>query len=188
MPEHGGQACAPGAGPVSFVSSVSFACYDGFMSIKPSAAPSARRAGVAPRRAGAPLVELSFDVAPVVSVVRRHVKLSKQAEAAIRLDLANVLNHAIVQLRVAGLDAPAPAPPADDPVLSTEQAAQLAGVSRPYMAKLIDTGKVKQHQKVGRQRRVLRSAVLSWQQNERVRQAGALKRLAADLDEEIFPS
>lgn len=54
------------------------------------------------------------------------------------------------------------------------------------MAKLIDTGAVELHQMVGKQRRVLRSAVLRWQEAERVRQAKALKRLANRLDEEIF--
>lgn len=75
-----------------------------------------------------------------------------------------------------------------DPVLTTEQAAQLAGVSRPFMAKLIDSGAVALHQKVGNRRRVLRSAVARWQEAERKRQAQSLKRLAEDLDGEIFSS
>jgi len=61
-------------------------------------------------------------------------------------------------------------------------------VSRPFMAKLIDTGAVALHQKVGNQRRVLRSAVLRWRADERSRQAKALKRLGEGLDEEIFSS
>src|SRR3546814_8339619 len=56
------------------------------------------------------------------------------------------------------------------------------------MAKLIDSGVVEQHQKVGNQRRVLRSAVTRWQEAERSRQAKALQRLSKDLDEEIFSS
>jgi len=131
------------------------------------------------------MFELSFDVSPVISVIRRHVKLSKEADEAIRRDLVDVLNHAVVQLRLTEQQTPACK---DDQVLSTEKAAQLAGVSRPYMAKLIDAGVIELHQKVGNQRRVLRSAVLRWQAAERAQQARALKRLAEDLDEEIFSS
>ncbi|ALM81632.1 DNA-binding protein [Bordetella sp. N] len=131
------------------------------------------------------MLELSFDVGPVVSVVRRHVKLSKQADEAIRSELADMLNHAVVQLRLTEYAAETSE---DDPVLTTEKAAQLAGVSRPYMVKLIDSGVVQLHQKVGNQRRVLRSAIIRWQAAERKRQASALKRLAKDLDQEIFSS
>lgn len=56
------------------------------------------------------------------------------------------------------------------------------------MVKLIDSGVVELHHKVGNQRRVLRSAVASWQAGERTRQAKVLKRLSNDLDEEIFSS
>lgn len=137
------------------------------------------------------MFELSFDVEPVVSVVRRHVKLSKAADEAITRDLIELLGRAIVQLRTAS-HKPAARQVAgegqDDALLTTEQAARLAGVSRPYMAKLIDAGDVMLHHKVGNQRRVLRSAVLHWQAVERARQAKSLKRLGKDLDEEIFSS
>ncbi|WP_245961192.1 helix-turn-helix domain-containing protein [Neopusillimonas maritima] len=75
----------------------------------------------------------------------------------------------------------------NDQVLTIEQAAQLAGVSRPYMAKLVKSGVVKLHQKVGNQRRVLQSTVTRWHKTELVRQGKALKRLAKDLDEEMYP-
>ena len=106
-------------------------------------------------------------------------------------DLAEVLGHADVQL-LTSTDALVGERPQQvreaDPVLTTEQAAQVVGVSRPFMAKLIDTGAVELHHKVGNQRRVLRSAVLRWRTDERSRQAKALKRLAEDLDEEITSS
>jgi len=154
------------------------------------AASQATRARAEPAR-GVPMFELSFDVEPVVSVVRRHVKLSKEADEAITHELVELLGGAIVQLRTTEHKAPARrAAPArkEDPLLTTEQAARLVGVSRPYMAKLIDSGAVELHQKVGNQRRVLRSAVTRWQEAERARQARALKRLAEDLDEEILSS
>jgi excisionase family DNA binding protein len=163
------------------------------LSSKRQAATSSRRAAGARAELArvTPVFELSFDVEPVVSVVRRHVKLSKEADEAITRELAEMLGHAIVQLRTARPKATVrQAAPVqeDDPVLTTEEAAQLVGVSRPYMAKLIDSGAVELHQKVGNQRRVLRSAVTRWQKTERARQAKALKRLAQDLDEEIFSS
>lgn len=131
------------------------------------------------------MFELSFDVEPVVSIVRRHVKLSKAADKAITNELIEMLGRATVQLRTADHKAEVRE---DDQVLTTEQAAQLANVSRPYMVKLIDAGTVPLHQKVGNQRRVLRSAVMSWLEEERQRQAKALKRLSKDLDEEILSS
>jgi excisionase family DNA binding protein len=49
-----------------------------------------------------------------------------------------------------------------DPVLTTQEAADLAGVSRPYIVARIDAGDVALHQQVSNQRRVLQSAVESW--------------------------
>lgn len=165
------------------------------MNTKQTPSPSGkRRTAAAPRRVakvcaesirGLPVFELSFDVEPVVSVVRRHVKLSKEADEAITQELIEMLGRAVVQLRTTDHRATTYQ---DDPVLTTQQAAQLADVSRPYMAKLIDAGTVQLHQKVGNQRRVLRSAVIHWQETERAQQAKALKRLSDDLDEEIFSS
>ena len=132
-----------------------------------------------------PVVRLSLSVEPLVSIVQRHVKVSEKARRAIQHDLAELLGRADVQLL---MDAGPVEGVAPDTVLTTEQAAQLAGVSRPHMVKLIDSGMVELHQKVGNQRRVLRSAVERWQATERKRQAQALKRLVVDLDEEILAS
>lgn len=158
---------------------------------KRRAAPVSGRVARAKPARVMPVFKLSVDVGPVVSIVRRHVKLSKKADAAITSELAEMLNNVFVELQATGHEATAQQAASnreDDQVLTTEQAAQLAGVSRPYMAKLIDTGAVALHQMVGNQRRVLRSAVTRWQAAERTRQAKALKRLAEDLDEEIFSS
>jgi excisionase family DNA binding protein len=138
-----------------------------------------------------PVLRLSFSFEPLVSIIQRHVKVSEKARQAIARDLASALGQADVQLLAAMESAPGlprPEEQSSDPVLTTEQAARLIGVSRPFMVRLIDSGAVALHQKVGNQRRVLRSAVLGWQQIERERQAKSLKRLAKDLDEEIFPS
>lgn len=134
-----------------------------------------------------PMLKLSLAVEPLVSIVQRHVKISGKARQAIVRDLARALGQADVQLLVGGAAAEGQSG-GSDPVLTTEQAARLAGVSRPYMARLIDTGAVALHKRVGKQRRVLRSSVSAWQQAERTRQVKSLKRLARDLDEEIFPT
>jgi len=138
---------------------------------------------LAPSRKAVPTVRLSLPVEPLVSIVQRHVKVSEKARQAIQRDMAELLRHAEVQFDLAG---EMTAVASGDPVLTTEQAAQWAGVSRPFMVKLIDSGAVDLHQKVGKQRRVLRSAVERWRAAEHKRQAQALKRLAAGLDEEIL--
>lgn len=136
-------------------------------------------------------VTLSFSIEPFVSIVSRHVKVSEKARQAIARDLAEVLARADVQMLGSSgalVGERSQSVREADPILTTEQAAQLVGVSRPFMAKLIDSGAVDLHQKVGNQRRVLRSAVARWRANERSRQGKALNRLAQDLDQEIFPS
>lgn len=142
---------------------------------------------------GIPLsvLKISFSVEPLVSIVSRHVKVSEKARQAITRDLTEVLGHADVQLlpSSSGLVGERSDQAKEaDPVLTTEQAAQLVGVSRPFMVKLIDSGAVELHQKVGNQRRVLRSTIVRWHEDERLRQAKSLKRLAKDLDQEIFSS
>ena len=158
----------------------------------PGRAPSSRGGvGLGSGVSALPVMKLSFSVEPFVSIVSRHVKVSEKARQGIVRDLAEVLGHADVQL-LTSTDALIEERPQQvreaDAVLTTEQAAQVVGVSRPFMAKLIDTGAVALHQKVGNQRRVLRSAVLRWRADERSRQAKALKRLGEGLDEEIFSS
>jgi excisionase family DNA binding protein len=122
--------------------------------------------------------------------VQRHIKLSKKTRDAIAQDLAEVLGHADVQLTTDNMVVNRQLTVAREAesVLTTEEAAQLVNVSRPYMVKLIDTGAIALYQKVGNQRRVLRSVVMQWHAKERARQAKALKRLSEGLSEEIFAS
>lgn len=49
----------------------------------------------------------------------------------------------------------------------------------------IQAGDIPLYQQVGNQRRVLRSAVLTWHRREQVRRRKALSQLGADLDPEI---
>lgn len=77
---------------------------------------------------------------------------------------------------------------AADPVLSTQAAADLVGVSRPYLVARIQAGDIPLYQQVGNQRRVLQSAVLAWHRGEQAQRRKALDQLGADLDREIFQS
>ena len=70
--------------------------------------------------------------------------------------------------------------------MSTQEAADLVGVSRPYIVARIKVGDIPLHQQVGNQRRVLQSAVLAWHRQEQTRRRKALGQLGADLDSEIF--
>jgi excisionase family DNA binding protein len=140
------------------------------------------------------LFSLSFSVEPLIGIVSRHVKLSAKVRHAIERDFTDALGRGGVQVIAASIaphdERPATATATADAnlVLTTEQAAQLIGVSRPFMVKLIDSGAIALHRKVGNQRRILQGDLLRWQHDERARQRKALKRLASDLDEEILSS
>lgn len=73
-----------------------------------------------------------------------------------------------------------------DTVLSTQEAADLVGVSRPYIVARIEAGDIPLHQQAGNQRRVLKSAVEAWHHREQTRRQRALGQLGAALDDEIF--
>ena len=120
-----------------------------------------------------------------MTIIGRHVRLTPATRMAIQRDLFDALQGADVAL-AASAELPDAGQTQVDMVLSTEQAAKLLGVSRPFVVRLIDDGTIALHQRVGNQRRVLKSEVLAWQAAERVRQAKALKQLAGDLDDEIF--
>lgn len=130
-------------------------------------------------------LRLTIDVDPLLNVVRKHVRLSPGVAKIIRSDFQRLL-----QVRVTEDLATASTVEADDSadqVLSTQEAADLVGVSRPYMVARIDARDIPLHQQVGNQRRVLKSAVLKWHRQEQGRQR-ALTQLGADLDNELFSS
>ena len=131
-----------------------------------------------------PALTVSIELDPLVAVVRRHVKLSPQATRLIKSDLAKLFQSPAV--RGITKTSPAKVKAAADPVLSTQEAADLVGVSRPYIVARIEAGDIPLHQQVGNQRRVLRSAVLAWHRQEQTRRRKALGQLGAELDTEIF--
>jgi excisionase family DNA binding protein len=126
----------------------------------------------------------SIKIDSLVAVVRRHVKLSPQISKRITNDFALLLQdpHLISSVKAAK-----PVPNAgSDSVISTQQAADLVGVSRPYIVARIEAGDIPLHQQVGNQRRVLQSTVLAWQRREQARRRKALGQLGLQLDDEIF--
>lgn len=139
----------------------------------------------APQRIAPPTLSVNIDLDPLVEAVRRHVKLTPQVTRRIKGEFAQLFQNP----RISGSTRQAAATqsrPADDAVLTTQEAANLVGVSRPYIVARIEAGDIPLHQQVGNQRRVLRSAVLAWHHQEQVRRRKALGQLGADLDSEIF--
>ena len=124
------------------------------------------------------------EIDPLVEVVRRHVKLTARAKRLIEGDFARMFRSPALlggtQRRVIDRSARA------DPVLTTQEAADLVGVSRPYIVARIEAGDIALHQQVGNQRRVLKSAVEAWHHSEQARRRRALGKLGAELDGEIF--
>jgi excisionase family DNA binding protein len=126
----------------------------------------------------------NIEIDPLVAVVRRHVKLSPQISRRITNDFALLLQNPQLISRAK------PAKPVRDAdsdlIISTQQAADLVGVSRPYIVARIEAGEIALHQQVGNQRRVLQSTVLAWHKREQARRRKALGQLGLQLDAEIF--
>jgi excisionase family DNA binding protein len=137
-------------------------------------------------RRSLPTLTVNVEIDPLVEVVRRHVKLSPEATRLIKGDFARLFHNPTVR---GSIQAPAArAGASTDAVLSTQDAADLVGVSRPYIVARIEAGDIPLHQQVGNQRRVLKSAVQAWHRGEQTRRRKALGQLGADLDSEILAS
>ena len=146
---------------------------------------TARKLSESQQRIGPPALSVNIDIDPLVAVVRRHVKLTPQAARLIKGEFAQLFQNPTISGSNRKSKAAKPEP-ASDPVLTTQEAADLVGVSRPYVVARIQAGDIPLHQQVGNQRRVLRSAVLTWHRHEQARRRKALGQLGADLDKEIF--
>lgn len=135
-----------------------------------------------------PALTVRVDLDPLIEAVGRHVKLSARQTRMLRGEFASLLqvDPARGDSQEAGGAERLEAAPADA-VLTTQAAADLVGVSRPFLVARIEAGEIPLHLQVGNQRRVLKSDVLAWQQREQTRRRQALDRLGTELDSEIFP-
>ena len=145
---------------------------------------AARKTTEAGKPSVPPALTLSVEIDPLVEVVRRHVKLSARATRLIEGEFARLLRSPTI--RSASRTRSAAPVPSADAVLSTQEAADLVGVSRPYIVARIEAGDIPLHQQVGNQRRVLKSAVEAWHRREQARRRRALGQLGTELDDEIF--
>ena len=146
---------------------------------------TARKPTDAAVRIAPPALSVNIDIDPLVEVVRRHVKLTPQATRLIKGEFAQLFQNPTISGSTRKPTTTKPGP-ATDSVLTTQEAADLVGVSRPYIVARIEAGDIPLHQQVGNQRRVLRSTVLAWHRQEQTRRRKALSQLGADLDSEIF--
>lgn len=71
-------------------------------------------------------------------------------------------------------------------VLTTQQAADLLGVSRPTVVRLIDQGELPA-ERIGNRRKVLLGELLAYRERRRQRQYDAISATAVDIDEEDDP-
>ena len=146
---------------------------------------TARKPTEAPQHIAPPALSVNIDIDPLVEVVRRHVTLTPQAARLIKSEFAQLFQNPTISGSTREPAAAKPGP-ATDPVLTTQEAADLVSVSRPYIVARIEAGDIPLHQQVGNQRRVLRSAVLVWHRQEQTRRRKALGQLGADLECEIL--
>ncbi len=127
-------------------------------------------------------------LARLLDVVRQRVKVSPADEQALRGDLVQLLTEQTVSPPAPAATAQAMAAqgvPEGDSVLTTQEAADLVGVSRPHLVARVDEGAIPLFSMAGTQRRVLRSAVLAWKARALEQQQQARRALADDLDEEM---
>ncbi|MDZ7591186.1 MAG: excisionase family DNA-binding protein [Rubrivivax sp.] len=144
---------------------------------------TARKSTETAPRIASPALSVNVDIDPLVEAVRRHVKLTPQTTRLIKSEFVQLFKGATIS---GSARKATEAEPTMDAVLTTQQAADLVGVSRPYIVARIEASDIPLHQQVGNQRRVLKSAVVAWHRQDQARRRKALGQLGADLDSEIF--
>jgi excisionase family DNA binding protein len=125
--------------------------------------------------------ELVLNIDLLLDVVKSHVPLQPGLTRVLRDEIKLLLQNSAV---VSGEHAARAAVPDGDRQLTTQEAADLVGVSRPFIAARIDAGDIPLFQQVGNQRRVLASAVMAWHERSRQGQRLAMAALADAIDDE----
>lgn len=100
-----------------------------------------------------------------------------------RIALPPEVHNVLVQVVEAMLAGKAVHVTPSDQLLTTQQAADMLGVSRPTVVAIIDRGEIA-HEKVGTHRRVRISDLLDYRERRRARQFELLADMQADLDDE----
>ena len=103
----------------------------------------------------------------------------EQSETLVPAQLVRLLSQALSQMAAGNPVTLVPL----QAELSTQQAAEMLGVSRPYVVKMLEEGKIP-YRKVGEQRRVRYAHVLAYLERERQESNKALDELVA-LSEEM---
>jgi excisionase family DNA binding protein len=132
--------------------------------------------------------DLSLDVQPLIDAVMGQVALTAAKERAIRTAFERILSAQLLKPAAAGRvkrSKSASKEAGEEMVLTTQQAAELVNVSRPYLNARIDAGEIRLHQKVGNQRRILRSELMAWQRREQRKLEKARKELWDLISDEI---
>jgi excisionase family DNA binding protein len=113
----------------------------------------------------------------VISAVRRAATGKTSSEAL--TDLVDSLTGVIEQTTELLLAGKQVRIVEDDTAMTTQEAADVLNVSRPHLVKLLEMGQIPQLPKVGRHRRVARTAVLKYKRARDAQRESALKDLAA---------
>ncbi|MDZ7590834.1 MAG: excisionase family DNA-binding protein [Rubrivivax sp.] len=148
--------------------------------MKTARTPTEARQRIAPSA-----LSVNIDIDCLIEIVRRHVTLTPQATRLIKGEFAQFFQNPTINCGTRKSTATKPEP-ATDLVLTTQEAADLIGVSRPYIVARIEAGDIPLQQQVGNQRRVLQSAVLAWHRMAQTQRRKALGKLGAHLDQEVF--
>lgn len=128
----------------------------------------------------------SATLADVASALRADDEFALVGPAG-RIPLPPEVHAALLQVVGAMLAGKAVHVTPSDQMLTTQQAADLLGVSRPTLTAIIDRGELA-HEKVGTHRRVRVSDLLDYRERRRSRQFEVLAEMQADLDDEASPS
>lgn len=114
----------------------------------------------------------------VISAIRRAATGGQKLSAPLA-EIEHSLTEVIEQTAALLLAGKAVRIVEDDETLTTQQAADLLNVSRPYLVRLLDSGIIPQLPKAGRHRRVAHSAVVAFKRRRDAEKAAALAELAA---------